>query len=354
MDFNTLITTFTANVPTASSFLAQTIVSAFISAMFSKKIEEKTVVYEAKVKYVDQIIDELRRDNLITATEYLKCKNLSDIAELADKARAKQEKANPGASKDTAQSQYDFAWFWRFFERAGYASNEEMKKLWAAVLNGEICHSGQFSYKAIETLFHMRPIEARCFQNMAQFAFVTPFQECLLPSSEEMYDEYDVTAPCVVNGHSDIYSILAAAYGITNEKVMYLEEYGLLSPSLTESSFSVTHDPIYIANDDYVMQIKLKETCDLESLEFDVCGHRFTSVARQLFAILEDRPSLSCLLDYARLIELRYSEMDVQVFRIIEINDENGMIIDDSVDYLRNPECESMTRLGDIGDIDIV
>lgn len=354
MDFNALITTFSANVPATSIFLAQTIVSAFISAMFSNRTEKKAIIYQSKVDFLDQIINDLQKENAITATEYLKCKNLSDIAKLADNKRAKLAKESLNKpSDDGERPAYNFDWFWRFFERAGYATDEDMKELWAAVLNGEIYHSGQFSYKAIETLFHMSPTEARVFRDMAQYSFNSPFGECLLPGSEELYDDYDVTSPCVVDGQSDIYSILAAAYGITNEKVMYLDEYGLLSSMLTDSSFTITHDPIYISNDYFAIQIQLKESCELDSLEFDVCGHRFSSVARQLFAVLEDEPSLSCFLDYARLIERRYSEMDVQVFKIVTITDDNSIVIEDSTDYLHDPSYDDKTRLQPIGDMDI-
>lgn len=353
MDFNSLIATFSSYFPSASTFIAQTLVSAFISVMFSNRSDKKVAIYGAKADFLNQIIVDLHSNNMLTATEYLKCKNLSDIAKLADEARAKQkEKQDNEKDKETGTQTHDFDWFWRFFERAGYASNEDMKKLWAAVLNGEIDHSGQFSYKAIETLFHMSPVEARVFKEMAQYSFITPFGECLLPSSEESFDSHDVTSPCAVDGESDMYAVLAAAYGITNEKIMYLDEYGLLSSLLSNSSFSVTHEPLFITNDYYAIQLQLKDSCDLESLEFDVCGHRFSSVARQLFAVIEDKPSFNCFLDYARLIERRYSEMDVKVFQIVAF--ENGdILIEDSFDYLHNTEYENNTRLQLLGEFSL-
>ena len=90
----------------------------------------------AKADFLKQIIYDLQQDNAITATEFLKCKNLADIAKLADNARAKKAKSIPkGTSDDGNHPTYNFDWFWRFFERAGYASDEDMKKLWASVLN---------------------------------------------------------------------------------------------------------------------------------------------------------------------------------------------------------------------------
>lgn len=344
MDFNALITTFSSLVP-SSSFVAQTIVSAFISAMFSSRSNKKNAIYEAKTDFLNRLIYDLLQENALTATEYLKCKNLSDIARLADEARARStNKTSNENTDDSRKATYDFDWFWRFFERAGYANDEDMKKLWASVLNEEIDHSGQFSYKAIETLFHMSKNEAKLFEDMSQYSFVTQFGECILPGSDELYDNYDVTSPCVVNGESDIHAILAAAYGITNEKVMLLDEYGLLSSMLTTSSFSITHTPICITNDHYAIEIRLRDTCPLDSLEFDICGHRFSSVARQLFSVIDNAPSFECILDYARLIERRYSEMDVKVFTIVKIDNED-LAVEDSIDWLHDPSCVNKTRL---------
>ena len=80
---------------------------------------------------------------------------------------------------------------------------------------------------------------------------------------------------------------------------------------------------------------------------------RLVDVARQLFAVLEDEPSLSFFLDYARLIERRYSEMDIKVFKVVAISEEDGLVIEDSLDYLHDPSSNSKTRLQLIGDFTI-
>ena len=81
---------------------------------------------------------------------------------------------------------------------------------------------------------------------------------------------------------------------------------------------------------------------DFESLEIEVCGHRFSSVARQLFAVIEDEPSLSCFLDYARLIERRYSMVAVKVYKIV------------SVDYLHDENADCYSRLQNLGQFNFV
>lgn len=208
--------------PGTVPFIAQTLVSAFITAFFSYKSDKKIVFETAKATYLCGQVEELRKEGMVSETEFLKCKNLTQIAKLADKARDERKGRTKNNKTNAGNTNYDFDWFWRFFERAGYASNEDMQKLWASVLNAEIDYGGQFSYKAIETLFVMGPHVANVFMEYSVVSFTTPYGECLVPASGELYENYDVRRPVVVEGESDIFSALAAAYSITNERTMYL------------------------------------------------------------------------------------------------------------------------------------
>lgn len=235
--------------PGTVPFIAQTLVSAFITAFFSYKSDKKIVFETAKATYLCGQVEELRKEGMVSETEFLKCKNLTQIAKLADKARDERKGRAKNNKTNAGNTNYVFDWFWRFFERAGYASNEDMQKLWASVLNAEIDYGGQFSYKAIETLFVMGPHVANVFMEYSVVSFTTPYGECLVPASGELYENYDVRRPVVVEGESDIFSALAAAYSITNERTMYLDEYGLLSSMLTVCTFTISREPFFISND---------------------------------------------------------------------------------------------------------
>ena len=60
--------------------------------------------------------------------------------------------------------------------------------------------------------------------------------------------------------------------------------------------------------------------------------------------MLDDEPSVSFFLDYARLIKRRFPEIDVSVFSIASI-DENGLTIEDSTDWLEEPSSKEKTRI---------
>lgn len=350
MDFNSLIVAITSGFPNAVSSTAEILVEAFIFAMFAKHGDKKNAAHSVKANVLEDFIAELYKDNKITGTDLVKCTNLAAIAKLADKKRAEQE-ASTKVHEPNASQTYDFEWFLRFFERAGYATKEEMQNLWASVLNGEINNRGSFSYKAIETLFHMSVNEANLFDEMARYSIVTPYAECMLPCSSELYANYDTATPVIQSGHSDIYSILAAAYGINNERVQSLIESGLLSSLLTTSNFVVGHDPIYITNDQHALSLNLKSGLTYDGIEIDVCGYRFTSVARQLFGVMHTDMSLSFFLDFARLIERRYSEIEVHVYNITSI-DENGFELDEEYDYLVDSQSLDYTKLQELNEIE--
>lgn len=354
MDFNALIVAVSANFPVAIGFTAQILVEAFINAMFTRHNDKRIAANDVKAQTLGNYISELYKENIISGTDLIKCKNLEAIAKLADKARNEQRQTKDSIECNgnyNRKQEYDFEWFLRFFERAGYATNEDMQKLWASVLNGEIDNRGFFSYKAIETLYHMSATDARLFAELAQYSIVTPYSECILPCSSELYEDYNITSPVVQSGSSDIYSILAAAYGINNERVMYLIESGLLSSLLTTSNFIIEHEPIFITNDHYAISLELKPDCNCESIEFNVSGYRFTSVARQLFGVIDTEVSLSLCLDYARLIARKYSEVEVHVYSIISI-DKDGMEIDDEIDYLHNSKYLNVSKIQELNNID--
>lgn len=289
--------------PGTVPFIAQTLVSAFITAFFSYKSDKKIVFETAKATYLCGQVEELRKEGMVSETEFLKCKNLTQIAKLADKARDERKGRAKNNKTNAGNTNYVFDWFWRFFERAGYASNEDMQKLWASVLNAEIDYGGQFSYKAIETLFVMGPHVANVFMEYSVVSFTTPYGECLVPASGELYENYDVRRPVVVEGESDIFPALAAAYSITNERTMYLDEYGLLSSMLTVCTFTISREPFFISNDCHAIELTLKENSKLEELTIEITGHRFTSVARQLFCVIDEKPSLEIIIDFAFLLQ---------------------------------------------------
>ena len=338
--------------PGTVPFIAQTLVSAFITAFFSYKSDKKIVFETAKATYLCGQVEELRKEGMVSETEFLKCKNLTQIAKLADKARDERKGRTKNNKTNAGNTNYDFDWFWRFFERAGYASNEDMQKLWASVLNAEIDYGGQFSYKAIETLFVMGPHVANVFMEYSVVSFTTPYGECLVPASGELYENYDVRRPVVVEGESDIFSALAAAYSITNERTMYLDEYGLLSSMLTVCTFTISHEPFFISNDCHAIELTLKENSKLEELT-EITGHRFTSVARQLFCVIDEKPSLGFLIDFAILLQKRYSELEVHVYEVVEIGQDGSLSIEDEVDYLTIPDYIEKSKIAELWNVDL-
>lgn len=90
MGFNALIVAVSANFPVAIGFTAQILVEAFINAMFTRHNDKRIAVNDAKAQTLGNYISELYKENKISGTDLIKCKNLEAIAKLADKARNEQ------------------------------------------------------------------------------------------------------------------------------------------------------------------------------------------------------------------------------------------------------------------------
>ena len=134
---------------------------------------------------------------------------------------------------------------------------------------------------------------------------------------------------------------------------MYLDEYGLISSMLTVSTFRISHDSFYISNDCYVIELKLKDNLQLEELTIEITGHRFTSVARQLFCVIDEKPSLGFLIDFAILLQKRYSELEVHVYEVVGIDQDGSLSIEDGVDYLTVPDCIEKSKISELRDVDL-
>ena len=140
--------------------LAGSAVSGITTALFSTLYLRKNIQMQEleKLKALEykEILDKLLNDGKISHVEYYKANNYLKVAKLADK-KAKQER------RRGEQVSYDFDWFLRFFESASNVSNEDMQKLWATILAGEVTNPGSFSLRTLDTVYNMSQNEAMIF-----------------------------------------------------------------------------------------------------------------------------------------------------------------------------------------------
>lgn len=68
------------------------------------------------------------------------------------------------AHSTVSEEPVDADWTARFFENVKDVSNEDMQKLWAMLLAGEIASPGRFSLRTLDVLRNMTSVEANLFE----------------------------------------------------------------------------------------------------------------------------------------------------------------------------------------------
>jgi hypothetical protein len=92
--------------------------------------------------------------------------NVEQVAlEAANELRGQQASAEP----------VDEDWVARFFEGAKDVSSEEMQKLWAKILAGEVVRPGSFSLRCIEAVRNVSREEARLFESLSPYIIADRF-----------------------------------------------------------------------------------------------------------------------------------------------------------------------------------
>lgn len=144
------------------------VVGALISTLFLRKNTQISEFEKIKAGKFNDVVDELLSSGKMTYLEYYKCRNFLDIAKKADEMLAKEEYP----TNNFLENNYDFDWFVRYFDYASNIGNEEMQKLWASILKGEIKNPGTTTLSLLHSLSMMRKEQAELFCNISRFALM--------------------------------------------------------------------------------------------------------------------------------------------------------------------------------------
>lgn len=184
------------------------IVTALMTTLFLRQNTQTKEIVKLKQQKFYEIAEDMLDKGQITYYEFYKCRNFLKIAKLADKIKQKNTCEQP------SDSEFDFDWFVRFFEACSNISNEQMQKLWARILAGEVNRPGSFSLRTVETLNRITYNEAISFLEISNLAM------------------------CTANGMWFVLAEGASSFNldevnnliIPNSKIRLLQECGLLNP----------------------------------------------------------------------------------------------------------------------------
>ena len=108
---------------------------------------------------------EISRDDVTQRIEFQEQKRLANVRSVVEKA------ADDLGDKDIADHEPDPDWTARFFDSVQDVSSEDMRKIWAKILAGEVESPGRTSLRTLDTLRNMTKEDAEMFRNICGFVF---------------------------------------------------------------------------------------------------------------------------------------------------------------------------------------
>ena len=106
---------------------------------------------------------EFTREDIIQRIEFQERKRLANIRSVVEEA------ADDLGDKEVADHDPDPDWTARFFDYVQDVSSEDMQKIWAKILAGEVESPGRTSLRTLDTLRNMAKIDAELFKGICDF-----------------------------------------------------------------------------------------------------------------------------------------------------------------------------------------
>lgn len=254
MNGTEIISLIQSTLPIVSSAISA-IGGAIFTAVFLRKNTSTKEFEKLKAGKMQEVADDLLESGKMTYTEYYKAGNFLSIAQKADEEYSKMPHDDPTAA-------YDFDWFMRFYEAVGNVSDEEMQRIWAKILAGEVNRPGSFSLETLDVVRNLSKQDAELFTKICKHCIQSSPQKLYLPS----YDNY--LEKC----------------GITYSEILRLDEIGLVNSSgLISLNFAIDHDhQASIINQGLIMLIaanneKVKK-CSISQYPFTRIGFEIATL----------------------------------------------------------------------------
>ena len=218
---------------------------------------------------------EITREDITQSIEFQTRKRLANVRSVVEDA------ADQLGDDQVADHEPDDDWTARFFDDVQDVSSEDMRKIWARILAGEVKDPGRTSLRTLETLRNMTKRDAEVFQHFCAYVMNSEF----VFHQRESY-----------GGGPPLYEALS----LTN--LLQLQEWGLISAerelirNLSWDSFG----RIYLGYVRGMLQITKTKDHDRD-LAFPVIS--LTSVGRELCPAVDSTSRMDYLQAFAKYLE---------------------------------------------------
>ena len=284
------------------------LVHFLMSTVYAVEPSEQERFQDFKDAAFQNAVQSLLDSGRMTYQEFYKTKNFLEIAAIADEELHDDEVIQPVSM--------DFDWFFRFFEAAGSISNEDMQRLWAKVLAGEIREQGSFSLRTVEVLRNMTAREAQVFQ-----------RACRLVLSETDGAQFLFCDDSI--GNYD----LNEKHGLSTGDLFLLEECGLVNAFCINNIMELENGAGGFIS--YSGQMLLIEPKDDERHSLHYKSYPLSRAAAQLLPIVWDGEHDDYIIELGKLLKDEQGEhLRISVHDIVSLGDNGEVELDLEHDYL--------------------
>ena len=215
---------------------------------------------------------EFTRKDIIQRIEFQERKRLANVKSVVEAA------ADELGDKEVPNHEPDPDWTARFFNEVQDVSSEDMQKIWARILAGEVESPGRTSLRTLDTLRNMAKRDAEMFRDICSF---------------------------VINHHFVFYNDSVKNLAALNySNLLHLEECGLINagPNLV-SKFVWNGQAINLAHHNGFLALSKEQTDEAVRDQLEIPVFVLTAAGQELFQFTEADVNMEYSQSFATLLK---------------------------------------------------
>ncbi|MCK4568890.1 MAG: DUF2806 domain-containing protein [Bacteroidales bacterium] len=243
-----------------------------------------------------------RAENRLLHRELLRQQNIEEVIQIAGDQLNQEESVSDDPVDDD--------WIARFFNIVQDISDKDVRNLWGRILSGEVKKPNSYSFRTMDTLRNISPLEAKLFMKFSKFVLIEGKNAFVFNTNKEgnfahggktLLDEYEIP-------YSDL---------------LILEDAGLIVANDVQLTINATDNSTAFVYGDYAVVFEAPEKSPPISTEC-IC---LTRAGYELVNLTEQ----SLVLEYLNQVAEMVKEKGMKVFYSeIDGFSESGVVINES------------------------
>ena len=219
---------------------------------------------------------EINREEILQRLEYQERKRHANIRSVIEEA------AYALGDKEVTDHEPDHDWTARFFDCVQDVSSEDMQKLWAKVLAGEVERPGGTSLRTLDTLRNMTKMDAVLFNDVCSFV--------LGSGAYFVFRERPYIADYEALAHTNL---------------LHLQDCGLLQ--FGQSTHNITDQVQQVVYQSFLLQIS-RETETPRRISFNIAT--LTMAGAELYLVSEPQLHMDYLTSFSRFLQAKNCRLE--------------------------------------------